>query len=89
MASVLSRIFKRKGSKGRKAVTRAHFSQKKQLKEAVEMCDGLSLLKKRAPRQVPKNDKEKIKLFKKWCAEMGIEYHPRVSVQVGVGWFGW
>ncbi len=86
MSSILSRIFKRKGSRGRKAVSRSYLSQRKSSKErsqelerAVESCDALAMLKKRTPRRVPKDDKEKIKLFKKWCAEVGIEYHPDVS----------
>lgn len=95
MSGILSRIFKRRGSRSRKTITRAHLSLRKSSKErgkelerAVESSDALSMLKKRTPRRVPKNDKERIKLFEKWCAEMGIEYHPHVSVVGGSWCFG-
>ena len=55
-----------------------------ELERAVESCDALAMLKKRSPRRVPKDDKEKIKLFEKWCEEVGIKYHPHVCVCVCV-----
>ena len=89
MSSILSRIFKKKGIKGRKTLSWVQLAKKKlsqsrsrELENSLESCDAMSLLKRRAHRPVPKDDKESIKFFLKWCAEMGIEHHPHVSVEL-------